>query len=137
MKRISSRITFFNRKILPIILGIGFLTLIIGFLTLSIKIELSIALFFVLLIFLYGWLSKFRNFKDVFLGNDYIIVNGNKINFEKIISIKRVNLSAHFNVEYFENNDIKTFIYLPNFIIVILYLQPGYIKRIAEYNKQN
>ena len=137
MKRISSRITFFNRKILPIILGIGFLTLIIGFLTLSIKIELSIALFFVLLIFLYGWLSKFRNFKDVFLGNDYIIVNGNKINFEKIISIKRVNLSAHFNVEYFENNDIKTFIYLPNFIFVILYLQPGYIKRIAEYNKQN
>jgi hypothetical protein len=136
MKRISSRITFFHRKILPIILGIGFLILVIGYLTSSIKLELSIAMFFALLIFLYGWLSKFRKLKDVFLGKDFIIVNGNKINFEKIISIKRVNLGAHFNVEYFENNDIKTFIYLPNFIISVLFLPPSYIKRIAEYNKR-
>ncbi len=133
-KRISR--TTFGKKMIPIFLVISYTTIFICIVFLDFPLMKVLPLICISLIFSLGWLLTMRKLKTVYLGDNYIVVDEKKLNFEKIVSIKRFNFNTYYSVEYLENNDIKSFVFSPNTPIFLPFLEPYYVKKIKEYNYQ-
>ena len=118
MKRISSKLTYLLKRIVPIIILINIMIVFVflTFFDFTFK-ELSL-LIYPTIIFSIAWLDSFRKLKQVYLGENFLIVNEKKIHFNNIIDIERKALTKLYKVTYQDNKLTKTFIFRPNFIIL-------------------
>jgi hypothetical protein len=132
MKKISSVTTYFRKKILPVVLILTALIMIVYFILFGFSVRLFIFLSFILLIFTYAWMSSFRKLKEVYLGDNYIEVDKEKIHFQKIVSIKKIS-SYRYRVIYKSQDTEKAFIYMSDFPP---FITPKYIKEMSKNIKE-
>ena len=124
---VSSKITWFYRKGLPIIITI----IVSSLLVINLFIKLTDRFFYnvlaVNIIFSIGWLFNGKNLQVVVLEKDYFLVNGKTILFEQIITATYKNLSHLIKIVYKEDNKIYSFVFIPTSPPFII---PEYLKRI-------
>jgi hypothetical protein len=132
MERISSRKTFFYKKIIPKILLIHISVVVSWVVFFDYKFS---DLFFpigVAIIFGFGWLFSFRQLKEVYLVSKHLEVDGEKIFFENIISIEKTHL-YYYKVTYKLNGNLKSFMFMP----IVPLITPESVKEIREFIKKN
>ena len=74
MKKISSKTTYFRKKIIPIILLINTLIMFFGFTIFGFTFKNLAFIFFPTLIFLFAWIFNFRKLEVVYLGHKYLVI---------------------------------------------------------------
>ena len=111
MKKISSKTTYFRKKIVPIILLINTLVLLLGFTLFDLTFKNLAFIFFPTLIFLFAWLFNFRKLEEVYLGNKYLEIKNEKVLFESIISISKIS-SFRYELTYRIDNTVKSIIFM-------------------------
>ena len=132
MKRISGWTTNFRKKGVLIILAINCIIAIVWLCMPTIVFKDFFAFIAVTIILTYSWIINFRKLQVVYLGGDYIVKNKKKIYFKNIIEISRTDYIC-YRVEYAENKDIHSFIFLPN---TLPFVEPYYIRKIKNYNSK-
>jgi hypothetical protein len=132
MKKISSKTTYFRKKIIPIILLINVLVLFFGFIFFDLAFKKLTLILFPTLIFLFVWLFKFRRLEVVYLGNKYLEINDEKILFEDIISINKIS-SFCYKLTYKIDNTIKSIIFMVDSFPTYPTSIPDFVKEIREF----
>jgi len=130
MKKVSSTTTNFRSKILPKLLACSafILATLMLFTTVSFK-DIAFPLF-AMLIFFYAWIVDFRSLKVVFLGKGYFEVDGQKIFFESINTIKKTNFFT-YKITYNKDQKKKSFRYIPSLTLH----EPEYLTSIRKLIK--
>lgn len=131
MKKISSKTTYFRKKVLPIILLLMTVIMVIYSIFFNFNARLFLFISFIVIIFSYAWFSSYRKLKEVYLGDKYLEVELEKIFFKEIISIEKTG-SFCYKVIYKSSSTEKVFIFmtdLPPFYV------SKYIKEIRNYNE--
>jgi hypothetical protein len=136
MKKISSKTTYFRKKIIPIILLINILMLFFGFTIFDFTFKNLAFIFFPTVIFLFVWIFKFRKLEVVFLGNKYLEVNDEKILFENIISINKKS-SFCYKLTYQIDDTIKSIIFMVDSFPTYPTSTPNFVKEIREFVEKN
>lgn len=111
MKKISSKTTYFRKKVVPIILLINALVLLFGFTIFNLTFKNLAFIFFPTLIFLFAWIFNFRKLEEVYLGDEYLKIKSKKVSFENIISINKIS-SFRYELTYRIDNTVKSIIYM-------------------------
>ena len=132
MERISSRKTYFYKKIIPKILLINISLIVIWVAFVNYKFSDLFLIIGVTIIFGFGWLSSFRQLKEVYLDCKYLEVDGDKIFFENIISIEKTHL-YYYKVTYKLNSNLKPFMFMP----IVPLITPESVKKIRELIKKS
>ena len=133
MKLISSTLTFFLKKIVPIILTVNiFVTIFLLILSIVTFKQISF-LIYVSIIFGIAWFDSFRKIEEVFLSDKFFIVENEKIAFNEIISFEKKVLTKLYKVRYQKGQVIKSFVFRPNFVILF---EPKYFKEIKKSIKK-
>ena len=83
------------------------------------------------IIFIYAWVTSFRKLEIVYLGNQYLEVNGEKILFENITSVEKISI-FRYKVTYQIQDIVKSFIFM---VDVFPLGTPDYIKEMRECTK--
>ena len=131
MERISSRKTFFYKKIIPKILVINILLTVIWVAFVDYKFSDLFLIIGVTIIFGFGWLSYFRQLKEVYLSSKYLEVDDEKIFFQNIRSIEKTHL-YYYKVTYKINSNLKSFMFMP----ILPLITPESVKEIRELIKK-
>jgi len=132
-RRISSSGTVVHTKIMPAVLSVAAVTYLILLLFSKYSAEELLPLLIATIMFSIAWFVKGRNFKVVYLENDGLIVDGKKILFKDMVSIKK-DLSSHYYIRYLEGVKYKSFKFIvPSF----LFITPAYMKQIKRMIDKN
>lgn len=125
--------TYFLKKIVPLIilLNVIIVFVLLNFFYFSFK-ELSL-LVYSSIIFSIAWLDSFRKLQQVYIGENFLIVEKKRLEFSNIINIERKSLTKLYKVTYQDYELIKTFIFRPNFII---FFEPDSFKVLREFIKK-
>lgn len=132
MKKISSKTTYFRKKIVPIILLINTLVLLLGFTLFDLTFKNLAFIFFPTLIFLFAWLFNFRKLEEVYLGNKYLEIKNEKVLFESIISISKIS-SFRYELTYRIDNTVKSIIFMVDSFPKYPTSTPDFLKDIQEF----
>lgn len=132
MERISSRKTFFYKKIIPKILLIHISLVISWVIFFDYKFSDLFLPIGVAIIFGFGWLISFRKLKEVYLVDKNLEVDGEKILFENIMSIEKVHF-YYYKVTYKLNSNLRFFMFMP----IVPLITPESVKEIREIIKNN
>lgn len=111
MKKISSKTTYFRKKIVPIILLINILIMVFGFSFFKLTFEKLAFIFFPTLIFIFAWVFNYRKLEEIYLGEKYLVINNEKILFESIISINKKS-SFRYELNYRIDNTLKSIVFM-------------------------
>lgn len=111
MKKISSKTTYFRKKIIPIILLINILILVFGFTIFDLTLKKLSLIFFPTLIFSFAWIFNFRKLEEIYLGNKYLVINNEKLLFESIISINKKS-SFRYELNYRIDKTLKSIVFM-------------------------
>jgi hypothetical protein len=130
MKRISSKQTFFLKKIIPVILCINVIIMVFWILFFTVDFRELTFLLFPTIIFGSAWLVSFRKMKIVYLGNKLLKVDEEIILYEKIISINKFFFTNLIKITYQKDKLIKQLVFRPN---TITYITPDYFKEIKKF----
>jgi hypothetical protein len=128
MKRISSRRTPFLNKGTPAIILLALFVVFFFLFTDKHKISDVTPLFLGIIMFFLVWLVNGKGLKVVYVEKDGFIVNGKKILFENVVSIKRQWRTTHYRVRY--QDGVKTTSF--KFTITMFFMEPSYIKNIRR-----
>lgn len=126
MKRISSRRTPFLNKGIPAIILLALF--VVFFFLFTVKISDVTPLFLGIIMFFLVWLVNGKGLKVVYVEKDGFIVNGKKILFKNVVSIKRQWRTTHYRVRY--QDGVKTTSF--KFTITMFFMEPPYIKNIRR-----
>ncbi len=128
MRKISSKTTYFRKKIIPVITLGGFVLVLICVIIFEVPFRDLTIIFFPSIIFFFVWVFRFKRLSEVYIDNKFFIVNGKKINIENIISINNIGV-FNYKVTYRDDNKEGVFYYMIDFLP---YTDPMYIKDIKE-----
>ncbi|KRB56691.1 hypothetical protein [Flavobacterium sp. Root186] len=132
MKKISSKTTYFRKKIVPIILLINALILLFGFTIFDLTFKNLAFIFFPTLIFLFAWIFNFRKLEEVYLGNKYLLIKNEKVLFENILSIDKKS-SFRYELTYQTANTVKSVIFMVDSFPKYPTSTPDFLKEIKEF----
>lgn len=136
MKKISSKTTYFRKKIIPIILLVNTLIMFFGFTIFDFTFKNLAFIFFPTLIFLFAWIFNFRKLAEVYLGNKYLEIRDEKILFENIISLDKKS-SFRYELTYKTDNRIKSIIFMVDSFPTYPTSSPDFVKEIREFIDTN
>jgi len=133
IRRISSITTVVHTKVIPAILLIA--TLVYLMLLLFSKYGAENLLFLLLAVIMFGivWFLKSRNLKVVYLENDGLIVNGKKVLFGDMISIRN-DLLHTYTIRYSDGIKDRSFRFI---IDAIPFFTPAYMKQLKRVIDKN
>jgi len=132
MKKISSKTTYFRKKIVPIILLINALILLFGFIFFDLTFKNLAFIFFPTLIFLFAWVFNFRKLEEVYLGDKYLEIKNEKVLFENILSIDKIS-SFRYELTYQTTNTVKSVIFMVDTFPKYPTSTPYFLKEIKEF----
>jgi len=128
MQRISSRLTILYVRIIPwILLGLLLISVI---LYIIFEFDFFIAFNVFILLILINWWFHIRKLKMVYLGDKKLKVENEIIPFNKIISVNKFIFSSTYRIKYSNNNELKSFTFLPKFHLP--FFTQSYIKEIRK-----
>jgi len=131
MQKISSVFTSFKRKYLPAISAISVIISAAFLIFTDISIhQVSLPLFGGM-IFIGAYLFDFKNLKEVYLADDFLMVDGQKVFLSSIKMVKKIS-SIRYKVMYFTEGKSKTFIFT---IDALPFTTPDYIHKISKFTK--
>lgn len=131
MKKISSKTTYFRKKVVPVILLINILILVFGFTIFNLTFKNLSFIFFPTLIFIFAWIFNFRKLEEIYLADNYLKIKNEKILFESIISINKKS-SFRYELTYGINNDVKSIIFMVDTFPKYPTSTPDFIKEIEK-----
>ncbi|WP_281234907.1 hypothetical protein [Flavobacterium gelatinilyticum] len=131
MKKISSKTTYFRKKIVPIILLINALILLFGFIIFDLTFKNLAFIFFPTLIFLFAWVFNFRKLEEVYLGDKYLEIKNEKVLFENILSIDKIS-SFRYELTYQKTNTVKSVIFMVDSFPKYPTSTPDFLKEIKD-----
>lgn len=135
MRKVSSKTTYFRKKILPIIALISLIVIIVCKIAFDIETMGFTLIFFSSILFLFVWIFRFRRLSEVYLDEPFFIVDNKKININKIVSIKNISV-LNYKITYKDGDNENSFFFMIDFLP---YTDPNYIedikKKINQKNK--
>ena len=133
-RRISSSVTVVHTKVMPIVLSIAAVVYLVLLLFSKYSAEELLPLLLATIMFSIAWFVTGRNFKVVYLENDGLIVNGKKIFFKDMVSVRK-NLSAtNYHIRYLEGFKHKSFKFI---VSTFPFITPAYMKQIKKIIDKN
>jgi hypothetical protein len=133
IRRISSITTVVHTKVIPAILLIATLVYLMLLLFSKYSAEKLLPLLLAVIMFSIIWFLKSRNLKVVYLKNDGLIVNGKKVLFNDMISIRN-DLLHTYSIRYSDGVKDKSFRFI---IDSIPFFTPAYMKQIKSVIDKN
>ena len=133
-RRISSSSTIVHTKIMPTVLSVAAVIYLILLLFSKYSVEELLPLLLATIMFSIAWFVTGRNFKVVYLENDGLIVDGKKILFKDMVSVRK-NLSAtNYHIRYLEGVKHKSFKFI---VSTFPFVTPAYMKQIKRMINRN
>jgi hypothetical protein len=132
MIRVSSSSTNFRRKILPIV---NICIFVVGIIYKFIfKPKFGVLDMFIIVNFfsIVIYLILYRNIKNVFFEEDYLLVDNRKLYYEQMVSIENTGF-ARYRIHYKTENKIKSFPFITH---SIPFFTPKIIYRIEDIIKK-
>jgi hypothetical protein len=132
-RRISSITTVVHTKVIPAILSMAVVVYFVLLLFSKYSAEKLLPLLLAMIMFSIIWFLKSRNLKVVYLKNDGLIVNGKKVLFNDMISIRN-DLLHTYSIRYSDGVKDKSFRFI---IDSIPFFTPAYMKQIKSVIDKN
>jgi hypothetical protein len=132
-RRISSITTVVHTKVIPAILSMAVVVYFVLLLFSKYSAEKLLPLLLAMIMFSIIWFLKSRNLKVVYLKSDGLIVNGKKVLFNDMISIRN-DLLHTYSIRYSDGVKDKSFRFI---IDSIPFFTPAYMKQIKSVIDKN
>lgn len=133
MKKISSKSTYFRKKIIPIIILINMLVFFFCFTVLDFSFKNLSPLFFPTVIFLFAWIYNFRKLEEVYLSNKYLEIKNEKIPFKNIVSINKKSSFCYELTYQINTATEKSILFMVDSLPIYPAPTPDYLKDIKEF----